>query len=179
MSAVISTRGPSLEEIYRKLTGIATPARKRELLEQIGATHESQVRRRIQNEKTAPDGTAWPAWSEQYAKTRHGGQSLLSGEGELLSSIENQLLSHAVAIGTPLVYGGVHQNGFDGRINVPAHQRRITQAFGKALKAPKTISVSAFSRQMSMPQREYLGLSTSNRNEMLKVIGQFWQKAMQ
>lgn len=96
----------------------------RPLLDALGAEVETQTRRRISEEKTSPDGTPWTPWSESYAATRHGGQSLLQSEGHLRDSIQYQLLSDneaEVAAGSNLAYAAIHQFGGEevGK-NVPA-----------------------------------------------------------
>ncbi len=56
-----------------------------------------------------------------------------------------------VRVGSALAYAGVHQDGFSGSVQVPAHVRRISQAFGKALKFPVYQSVGSFTRMMEIP----------------------------
>ncbi|EGQ7799293.1 phage virion morphogenesis protein [Vibrio parahaemolyticus] len=170
-----------LEDIKRYEELIATlgdPKHKAELLDVMGALVESQTRRRIADEKTAPDGSPWPDWSPEYKKTRHGNQSLLQGGGDLLDSITYVVQRNQVRIGSPLPYSGVHQDGFSGAVQVDAHTRLITQAFGKALAFPVYQSVGAFTRQMNIPQREFLGLSSDNQQEVFAVIGDFWKELM-
>lgn len=82
------------------------------LLEGLGAEAESQSHRRIRDEKTAPDGTAWQDWKPNYAKTREAQHSILIGEGDLDESIENQVEDNAVYIGSPLVYAAVQDQGY-------------------------------------------------------------------
>ncbi len=90
-----------------------------DLLDAIGATVESQTRRRIADEKTSPDGERWPDWSSKYAKRRHGGHSLLVGEANLLDSVHYVVGSGEVEIGSNLIYFATHQFGDDDR-NIPA-----------------------------------------------------------
>lgn len=170
-----------LEELQRYEELIATlgdPKHKAELLDAMGAVVESQTRRRIADEKESPSGQRWDDWSPQYAKTRHGNQSLLRGSGELLDSITYVVQRNQVRIGSPLPYSGVHQDGFSGSVQVDAHTRLITQAFGKALAFPVYQSVGAFTRQMNIPQREFLGLSRDNQQEVFAVIGDFWKEVL-
>lgn len=178
VSVQVDTRGEELARYQRLLDTLGRNDYKAELLDTIGAVAESQTRRRIADEKTAPDGSPWAPWSSAYAATRHGNQSLLQGEGDLLDSIEYQVERGKVRIGSALAYAGVHQDGFSGAIKVPAHTRRITQAFGKALRFPVYQSVGAFTRQMMIPQRQFLGLSSDNQAELLAVVGDFWQDVM-
>ena len=91
------------------------------LLEGIGMEVETQTRRRIQDEKTTPDGGSWPEWSADYAKTRHSGHSLLQGEGHLLDSITYEVTGDSVLVGSPLVYAATHQFGAPAR-NIPPRE---------------------------------------------------------
>lgn len=164
---------------YRKLVEtLSDPRHKAELLDSLGAVVESQTRRRIADEKTSPDGANWPDWSESYNKTRHGNQSLLQGDGGLLDSIQYLVEKNRVRIGSPLVYARAHQEGFDGPVQVSAHTRLIHQAFGKALRFPVYQQVSAFTRHMNLPSREFLGLSRDNQTEVYEVIGDFWSELL-
>lgn len=81
------------------------------LLEAVGAEVESQTRRRLAEEKRGPDGEPWPPWSAAYAAGRHGGHSLLRGEGGLLDSIRHEAGPEEAVIGSNLVYAAIHQFG--------------------------------------------------------------------
>jgi len=83
----------------------------------LGPVIESQTRRRIHDEKTAPDGTRWEPWSEDYAATRRGDQSLLMDRGHLHDSISHLVHGRALEAGSSLIYAGTHQDGTD---HVPA-----------------------------------------------------------
>lgn len=178
VSVEVSTHGVELARYQRLLDTLGRNDYKAELLKLIGGEVDDYTRRRISDEKTAPDGTPWAPWSSAYGKTRHGNQSLLQGDGDLLDSIEFQVQRNSVRVGSALAYAGVHQDGFSGAVQVPAHIRRITQAFGKALAFPVYQSVGSFTRQMEIPQRQFLGLSSDNQTELLAVIGDFWQDVM-
>lgn len=80
---------------------------------EIGTLIEDQTKLRIADEKTAPDGSPWPAWSEAYAETRKPHHSLLVDQGNpgLLESITNYTTGMQAVVGTNLVYGRVHQFG--------------------------------------------------------------------
>lgn len=60
-----------------------------------------------------------------------------------------------IEYGTQVPYAGTHEYGFSGSVSVPAHQRRITQAFGRQIE-PKTIDVRSFTRSANIPARPYL-----------------------
>lgn len=52
-------------------------------------------------------------------------------------------------------YANTHEQGFSGTVSVSAHQRTITQAFGKPIKK-KQVSVRAHSKRLTIPARPYL-----------------------
>ncbi|KEA51797.1 MULTISPECIES: phage virion morphogenesis protein [Mangrovibacter] len=163
-----------LAKVRMAVEKLSDGALQQELLESIGATVESQTRRRISDEKTSPAGEKWQDWSERYRKTRNGNQSLLQGNGDLLDSIQFITERGRVRVGSPLAYAAVHQDGFSGNVSVSAHKRLITQAFGRALKHGVWQTVGAHKRMMNIPQREYLGLSAENNDELMHVISDFW-----
>ncbi len=152
---------------------------RRGLMQTIGAVVESQTRRRLANEKRSPDGTPWAAWSEQYAGFRHGGHSLLEGDGNLIDSLTHEVSADSVEIGSNLIYARIHQDGSgDEPVNVPAHQRRITKAFGRDLPSPVWANVKAYAFNQNIPARPYLGLSEDNQAELEDVIEDFLMEVL-
>lgn len=113
----------------------------RELMDSIGAEVATQTKRRIGEEKTSPEGQSWPAWSDAYAATRTGGQSLLQNENHLLDSITHvvELQGKEVDVGSNLVYAKIQNYG------------------GAGVGKP------------NLPAREYLGLSAENRMDVHQV----------
>lgn len=180
MGISVEVKGDQEFERYQRLIKtLSDPSHKKDLLHALGAVVESQTRRRIADEKTSPSGQPWDDWSPEYARTRNGNQSLLQGEGGLLDSIQFVVDRNQVRVGSPLAYARVHQEGFNGAVNVSPHTRLVTQAFGKALRFPVYQNVSGFTRMMNIPQREFLGLSQDNQTEVYAVIGDFWQELLQ
>ena len=145
-----------------------------QLLNLIGAEVETQTHRRLRNEKTAPDGAPWLDWSERYAKTRHSNHSLLMSEGELDDSIQYYTNRNTVHVGSPLVYASLHQNGHNENVQISSHNRLINQAFGKALAHPVWQTVKSHSRHIQVPQREYLGLSDENSQDIQRLLFDFY-----
>jgi len=167
-----------LAQMRMAIEKLSDSSLQQELLESIGAVVESQTRRRITDEKTSPAGERWEEWSPGYRKTRNGNQGLLQGNGDLLDSIQYVVERGHVRVGSPLSYSGVHQDGFSGSVQVSAHSRLVHQAFGRALRHPVWQSVGAHNRMMNIPQREFLGLSTANSDELMRVIGDFWSEVL-
>lgn len=102
----------------------------------------------------SPAGARWG----KSARAREQGGQTLADTGRLKASISHQAGRDAVKVstGSNVAYAAVHQFGFWGRVNVPGHTRRITQAFGRTLANPKTVNVKPFSRQMFIPARPYM-----------------------
>ncbi|WP_151720215.1 phage virion morphogenesis protein [Gemmobacter serpentinus] len=120
---------------------------------EIGALVEDQTKLRIADEKRAPDGTPWVPWSEAYDNTRnHAKHSLLVGEGNpgLLESIQNYTTGLQAVVGTPLIYGAIHQFGGP-----------------EGARDPDLPDGAAGS---GIPARPYLGLSTDNRTAIEDLV---------
>lgn len=125
---------------------------RRGLLEQLAGVAESQTRKRINEEQQSPAGEPWQAWSADYAATRHGGQSLLQGEGDLVDSITSEIEGDEALIGSNLVYAAIHQFG------------------GTPDMAPGPAGI---------PAREYLGFSQDNLDEIEAVADRWLDKHLE
>lgn len=133
-----------IQDYVAQLSGVDRLA----LLDAIGFEVENQTRRRIAEEKTGPDGQRWKPWSERYARTRHGGHSLLVGESDLLDSIQHLVTGDEVAVGSNLPYAAIHQFG-GAEVGMPG-----------------------------LPERPYLGLSPENEGDLLQVVEGFMREAI-
>lgn len=146
MSLQITANIDGIARLPHKLEQLAA-WEKAILLEGLAAETESQTRRRINEEKTSPDGTPWEHWSDDYAATRHGGHSLLMGEGDLHDSIESVPLSDdSIAVGSNLIYAAIQDLG------------------GTEDMAPAPAGI---------PQRQYLGWSEDNLDDLQYVVDDF------
>ena len=143
----VTVLSPALDGLEARIRRLALGlSDTRPLLEALGAEIESQTRRRIESERTSPDGEPWPAWSEGYAATRHGNQELLQADGGLLDSIQSAVDGDVLEVGTPLVYGPIHQ--FGGTGDMPP---------GPA----------------AVPAREYLGIGPGNELELDAILDEW------
>ncbi|MBI1495399.1 phage virion morphogenesis protein [Halocynthiibacter styelae] len=132
---------------------------KHELLDTVGRLAQLQTRRRIRDEKTAPDGTPW--------KANYRGSSLLHDQGNLHDSIDYRVSGGDVEVGSSLVYAAIHH-------------------FGGVIK-PKNAKALAFTaggenfvvQSVTMPARPYLGLSSDNRDEIESVVADFIAEVLQ
>lgn len=120
MSVALTVQADGLYQISMQLDRFGLESLD-SLFEDIGGEVESQTRRRIQSEKASPGGEPWPAWSEQYARTRHGGHSLLQGEGPLLDSIQSLVEGDELQVGSNMDYAAAQNFGFD-EANLPARE---------------------------------------------------------
>lgn len=111
-----------------------------------GALIEASTRERIATEKAGPDGAAWAPWSDAYAATRRGGQSLLVQGNHLLGSVQNYTDGWTVKVGSNLVYAAIHQFG-----------GVIENGFGRGIR-------------ITMPARPYLGLSAADRQAVEALV---------
>lgn len=102
-----------------------SPALLAQMSDEVGALVEDQTKRRIADDKTAPDGTPWAPWSARHAaritkRNQITARSLLVGEGDLLGSIQNLVTGTEIRVGTNLEYGAVHQFGSADGGGIPA-----------------------------------------------------------
>lgn len=149
---------------------------RRGLGEKLAVRTESQVRRRIQDEKRGPRGP-WPKWSKNYAKSRAGsGGSLLVRGNYLLDSISSSVSDDEVLVGTNKIYAATHQFGDQQTVTVGAHIRTITQAFGRQLKQRVAVSVKAHQVHRNIPARPFLWWSTDNIDELRDVAIAFLEQ---
>ena len=121
------------------------------LMSAIAFEAENQTRRRVTDEKSAPDGTPWPAWSDNYAATRGGGHSLLDGGGDLVDSITSESGDDWAEWGSNLPYFAIHDQG------------------GTSDMAPGPAAV---------PQRQMLGLSESNEGDIQMIVDDWIERRM-
>ena len=159
MSVEFQVDTRELDRLARRLSALSQ-IDQQDVLEGIGALVESQTKDRIRNEKTAPDGTPWEPWKDWYASTRHGGQSLLVGEGDrddsahLDSSIQYIVEGDEVSVGSNLPYAAMHQFG-------------------------GTTSPKSWMPNKEIPARPYLGLSTDDRDGLADVMEGFLQDQLE
>lgn len=116
---MITVKSKGLRSVRRQLLQLPGVDFAAELMDSVGALVESQTRRRIHEQETAPSGESWTLWSEGYAASRHAGHSLLQGEGDLLDSIQFLVDGDTVEVGSNLVYAASHQYG-DPERGIPA-----------------------------------------------------------
>lgn len=130
-----------------------------ELADTIGRLIQLQTRRRLQTEKTSPEGEPWK-------ETRRSNPTLYN-TGRLHDSIDYRSDLNSVQVGSPLIYAAIHQ--FGGVIKPKNGKALAFQAGGEAV----------FAKQVTIPARPYLGVSADNAAEIETVITEFMESIVQ
>jgi phage gpG-like protein len=146
----ITIDAADLDGIFRKLRPIFD-FNAEELMTAIGSLGDGQTRRRIEEEKTAPDGTPW--------KPNHEGTSILMDSGQhLLASLAWTASSDQAEWGATWEYAHVHQ---DGMTIVPKEaDRLIFKIRGKKVGA----------KEVTIPARPFVGISSENEREIIELV---------
>ena len=158
MSVALEITEKGLNEALLKIDGIAD-APTNELMEGIGRLVQEQTRRRIESEKTTPEGAAWAP--------NRAGTSTLFASGALSRSIDYAASADSVQVGSGLVYARIHQDG--GTIR-PKSARALVFRLGNRL---------VFAQSVTLPARTYLGLSAANQNEVIEAAEDWLERLLQ
>ncbi len=127
---------------------------KHELLDTLGQLGVQQTRRRIEEEKTSPDGQAW-------IPSKDGGSTLFRTGHHLASSIDHAAGAEEVKWGSGWIGARVHQFG---ATIVPVNAKSLVFNVG---------GKEVFAKKVVIPARPYLGLSEANAAEMEAVAVRF------
>jgi phage gpG-like protein len=125
-----------------------------ELLDGLSRQGMTQTRRRIEIEKTGPDGKAWP-------KTRDGRGALFVTGTHLARSIDHAVVGDAAVWGSGWIGARVHQFG-----------AVIKPVNGKALKF-SIGGQTVFAKKATIPARPYLGVSEANARALEQTAARF------
>ncbi|MEW5903642.1 MAG: phage virion morphogenesis protein [Pseudomonadota bacterium] len=136
-----------------------------EALRDIATYGENSTRERFRMQ-IGPDGNRW----KPSLRVQLRGGKTLTKDGHLSGSISRRSGRTFAEWGTNRVYGPAMQLGFDGTVNVPAHTREITSAFGRKLKSGVTVSVRAYSLRQKIVARPYLGVNEENAADIMDLL---------
>lgn len=120
------------------------------LLEAIGTIGEFQTRRRIEEEKTGPDGEAWPPNLE-------GNPILLRSGRHLRDSIAFEVGTGEVHWGSSWEFAHIHQ---DGAVISAKNAPALSFLIRGRRRAAKRVTI---------PARPFVGLSAENGREIEQV----------
>lgn len=135
-------------------------------LKNIGLHLEESTKQRFIKQED-PDGGQWAALKPATLKRKKGTKILTESAG-LSDSIISAVRNNGLRVGTNKVYAATHQFGRD---KMPAHNRTVTKVFGKTLKFPVWAQVRSYDPKI--PPRPFLGFSTADREEIMKIVQDF------
>jgi len=161
-AAVLEITDEGLTEALLKIEGLAEAPR-HELTDGIGRLVQEQTRRRIEEEKTSPAGQPW--------KANRAGTSILYDSGALYRSIDYISDADSITIGSGLIYARIHQEG-----------GVIKPRYGNALKfwwESAGFVQFAVVKQVTMPRRQYLGLSAENQDDVVEAAEDWLGRLLQ
>ena len=117
--------------------------------------------------------------SKKDGKSRLG--KTLIDTGKLMRSIHYKFDKQTVTVGTNIVYASTHQFGAKKSVlqSVKSHQRKITQAFGRPIKA-KMVNVSAHKRNITIniEARPFMMLQDSDKQYITDLAKKFIQGSL-
>ncbi|MGB3831515.1 MAG: phage virion morphogenesis protein [Mesorhizobium sp.] len=127
-----------------------------EMMSAIGQLGEHQTRRRIESEKTSPDGAAWPPNLK--------GTSILAATGtNLFDSIAQTSTAEQAEWGASWEFAHIHQ---EGAIITPKNARYLAvpaAAFG-------AVDGVRYLKSVTIPARPFVGISDANAQEIIDLV---------
>ncbi|MBT9293335.1 phage virion morphogenesis protein [Prosthecodimorpha staleyi] len=145
----------ALAALSRLVSGVGDE----DMMSAIGAIGESQTRRRITDEKTGPDGQAWPP-------NREGGSILHKSGQHLLGSIAWTASPTEAKWGASWEYAHVHQFGAE---IVPKNKKALYFMVG---------GQAYFAKKVTIPPRPFIGLSEDNARQLLQIVTDHFGKLL-
>ncbi len=121
-----------------------------DLMTNIGALLESSTRERIEETKTAPDGTAWPA-------NREGTSTLLRTGRHLRDSLAFIASRDQVEVGAAWEFAHVHQ--FGAIIKPSKSPMLVFRLLGRVVRAAK----------VTIPARAFVGVSAADERDIVHL----------
>jgi phage gpG-like protein len=131
-----------------------------ELLDGLARMGQQQTQRRIESEKTTPDGRAWPL-------TRDGRPALFVSGTHLYRSIDHAAGASEARWGTGWIGAAVHQFG---AVITPKNARSLHFTLG---------GQSVFAKKAVIPARPYLGVSAANARDLEAAAAKFIERYVQ
>lgn len=130
----------------------------RPALMDIGEHLQGSVEQRFRTE-TDPHGQPWQPLTAFTKKNKRGSQILTeSGGSGLRGSIHYEVSAKSLEQGTNKIYGAIHQLG------------GVIKAKRGALAIGRTDGAFALVQQVTIPQREYLGISKQDREIIDEIL---------
>jgi phage gpG-like protein len=131
-----------------------------ELLDGLARMGQQQTQRRIESEKTSPEGAAWPL-------TRDGRKALFVTGTHLYRSIDHAASASEARWGTGWIGAKVHQFGAVIR---PKDAKALSFTVGGKRVVAKKVTI---------PARPYLGVSEQNARDLEAAAMTFIERVVQ
>ncbi|HEY3309866.1 MAG TPA: phage virion morphogenesis protein [Desulfuromonadaceae bacterium] len=132
-------------------------------LKNIGLHLEESTKQRFSKEED-PAGIHWAALKSSTLK-RKKNLKTLTESADLRDSIISAVRNNGLRVGTNKAYAATHQFGRD---KMPEHKRTVTSVYGNKLKFPVWAQVKSYNPKI--PARPFLGISTTDREEILVLV---------
>ncbi len=132
------------------------------LMETIGMLTEVDIQDNFERERS-PEGVPW---KPSQRAIRDGGKTLQDSR-RLFLSLTSRATGRSVETGTNVIYAARHHGGFWGSERVASHKRTMRQVFGVRLASPIEVTVGAFTRDVNLPARPFIGLSADGRGDIM------------
>ncbi len=127
---------------------------KRGLFDAVGASLVVSTQARFEREED-PEGNPWPA---SLRALLEGGRTLTM-TARLVSSITHEATESSVAVGTNVIYAGIHQTGGTIRAKTPKGLRFRSAGNGQWVTK----------QEVTMPRRAFLGLDADDEAEIIQL----------
>lgn len=161
MSVELDLTIEGLEEADARLA-LLDPLDSMALLEGLARLIQEQTRRRIEEEKTDPDGNPW--------KPNLAGTSILYKSGAMARAIDYQVSGNSVRVGVGAIggvpYPAVHQGGATIR---PKKAKSLVFKLGNRIVHASSVTI---------PARPFLGISGANSNEILETVADYIRRKL-
>ena len=153
--------GAAQAEARLAAAGLAIEGQK--LLLTLAELGKNQTQRRLETEKTGPDGTAWP-------KTRDGRAALFVDGSHISANIQSAVEGHTAKWGiSKAAFPGAMAHQFGATI-VPVNVKVLVWG-------PEGARVHA--KKVVIPARPYLGISADNTTEIERTTLRFLSLVLQ
>lgn len=150
------------DEVLQKLAAVTDNNVRGQIMDDFGSYMVSEIDRRFETE-TGPDGEPW---EKSYRAREEGGQTL-SDSGILRQSITHIHSADKLEVGSAMVYARIHQ---EGGVIKPKNAKKLSFRVGGHFIQTD---------QVEMPSRPYLGFTDDDEAELVNIIHDHWQEALQ
>jgi len=163
-----------LEELSEDLEGIALRAQDLTVpMKVIAIELTNSV---IENFQAGGRPDPWAPLEDSTLLAKAPKTKILIDDGDLFDSIIGDSGEDWARVSSDRIYATTHQFGhtFSGTVTVPAHERRIQQAFGRPI-APKTVTVRQHTRKMNttIPARPFMLVQDEDLDTYGRIIGDY------